>query len=270
MQVGPFAVYPLGLALGVAFLTGGVVGIPLARRAGFAPADWWRALTVGMALCVAGARFAFVTNNWSYYAAHPLEILRLPLSGLSYSGGLFTGLLYVAALARRRAEPFGQVADLFVLPLISGLIVVTLLWRAPIPYAGAPSWATATGEFVYLSGVYVLLWWAGLMLRHRSFPGQLLLGALAGDAVLRLLCGSWTSAFAAGGWAGSAALHLFHGCTAASALSLYAALSRRGSGTPSFNPALAVRRPLSRWIGWLTAYGLLVSLLIVARAKRGF
>lgn len=269
MQVGPVVVYPLGLALGVAFLTAGAVGSPFARRAGFAPALWWRVLTVGMALCVAGARLAYIATDWAYYATHPLEIVRPPLSGLSYTGGLAAGLLYVAAVARRRSEPFGHVADLFALPLISGLIVVAVMWSAPIPLAGAPDWAVAMGEFVYVSGLYVLLWWTAAKRRYRSFPGQLFFGALAGDELLRLLCGSWTSAFGPQGWMGSADLHFLHAGAAVGALGLYVVLSRRGRRTLQFTSASAARRPLSRWIGWLTAYGFLVLLLVVARATRG-
>lgn len=68
-----------------------------------------------MAGGIVGSRLAYVLANWSYYAAAPLEILRIDQGGLIFYGGLILASLILVVFARRHRLPLWHMAD-FAIP----------------------------------------------------------------------------------------------------------------------------------------------------------
>jgi phosphatidylglycerol:prolipoprotein diacylglycerol transferase len=59
-----------------------------------------------------GARIVFALLNWSSYAQHPVEILKIWSGGLALHGGLLFGLLYMIGFCRIKKLPVYAVGDI--------------------------------------------------------------------------------------------------------------------------------------------------------------
>lgn len=265
LHVGPVGVYPLGLALGLSFLAAGVIGRPLAVRSGMHPTSWWRTVVATMVVSVVGARAVYVLAAWEYFADRLVAVWWPPIDGFSFYGGFFVGVVFLAWLARRRGDTFWSTADLYALPYATGLLVASLLWNTPLLVSGAPSWVSWVVDLGYVSGLYVVMWWLWSR-RKGSARGQLFVGAVLGDAILRLIFGSLTDA-AVNGLAAFDATDVARILIAGLSAFFYWALGGRIRRPETL--AEPFRRPMARWVGWLAAYGFLLSLLIATRAARG-
>ena len=58
-----------------------------------------------------GARITFLLSHWSYYTAHPLEMVQIWQGGLSWSGAAAGALLALYLYARITKHPFWDLAD---------------------------------------------------------------------------------------------------------------------------------------------------------------
>jgi phosphatidylglycerol:prolipoprotein diacylglycerol transferase len=63
---------------------------------------------------ILGARLLYVATNMEFYAAHPLDILRIDKGGQVWYGGFVGGTLGILLLARLRKEPLAAFADFVV------------------------------------------------------------------------------------------------------------------------------------------------------------
>lgn len=68
---------------------------------------------------ILGARAMYVAANWSYFSAHPAEIIRIDQGGLIFYGGFLAAAAGVIAMARVRNIPVWTLGDFTVsaLPL---------------------------------------------------------------------------------------------------------------------------------------------------------
>lgn len=285
------AVQPLGLALGLAFLAAGAVGRPLAARRGVDPSSWWTAVALTMVVTVVGARLAYGLVHWRFFIADPVALWRPPIEGLSYVGGLVAGLLFVAVLARRWGSSFGAAADLFALPYLTGMLIATLVGYSPVYGGGAGTetanwavdsatgwvdssangWAVGALDAVYVTGIYLAIWWLGTRQRAGVAPLASFVGALTADAALRFTVLFLAGLVASTGWAGQWARLTFTGVMAFVGACFFLVLRRRTPLTlePSRSWNAGVRRPVSRWAGWIAAYGLIVCLFVTSRVLWG-
>lgn len=266
VRMGPIGVYSAGLALGVGLVVAGYVGARRAERRGYSPGSWWAAVLGVMTVALIGARIGYVLTNWSHFAHHSHELVRLPIDGLSYFAGLLAGISFVALHSRRRGESVWATLDLFALPYATGLLVTVLMWRTPVVIAGLSSWLVVAGELAYVSGLYAVLWSVWRRRRDYAFSGQLFLMAVIGDMVMRLVVGGallptvpWDASLA---WS-SVGMPLV--------VLVGAVLMYRVRGGPEAfrlrreeQPA-SKRPPFTRWIGWFTMYGFLLGFLVVSR-----
>ncbi len=72
-----------------------------------------------------GARLYYVLSEFSYYSAHPLEILKVWRGGLGIGGAVLAGVLVILIYARKHKFSFLFLADL----LSPGLIIAQALGR---------------------------------------------------------------------------------------------------------------------------------------------
>jgi len=111
VQIGPLTIHSYGLALAAAFIASGLwVRYELDRR-GIAKEIAFDLVLAAAIGGIAGARLAFVVAHWSYFLAHPVEIVKLDEGGLVFYGGLAGGAIAVAALVRLKKLPVPVVAD---------------------------------------------------------------------------------------------------------------------------------------------------------------
>ncbi len=101
-HIGPLEVHTYGIGLAIAFWFAYVYFGRRLRARGY-PADWLSGVFLWViAAAVVGARIAHVLANFSYYGAHPVEILAVWHGGLSSFGGLILALPTGLWLAHRR------------------------------------------------------------------------------------------------------------------------------------------------------------------------
>ena len=67
---------------------------------------------------IIGARLYYVIFNFSYYSAHPLEILEIWNGGLAIHGGILAGLLTIITYCKKKNVNLLQMLDIIVVGLI--------------------------------------------------------------------------------------------------------------------------------------------------------
>lgn len=121
LQLGPLAIrwyslaYLAGIALGWAYVVRTLQNPAVWRGTACAvtPADigdfvLWATLGI-----ILGGRLGYVLfYNFSFFAAHPLEALKLWQGGMSFHGGMLGVILAILLFAWKRRLPLGQLADL--------------------------------------------------------------------------------------------------------------------------------------------------------------
>jgi phosphatidylglycerol:prolipoprotein diacylglycerol transferase len=111
IHLGPLAISWYGIAVGAGILVGVWLTLWEAQRKGLPtepvmdPIFW----IAGGGLV--GARLLYVLDQWSFYAAHPLQILAVHTGGLSIMGAILGGGLAAAVQARRKRLPVGRFFD---------------------------------------------------------------------------------------------------------------------------------------------------------------
>lgn len=163
------------------------------------------AIWVGAAALIGGRALYLVQNELPELATHPLHALAIWHGGLSFYGGLLTGLVALWLFARRRGLSFGLTADLvapaaaaaqavghlgcliggdsYGLPSDGPLAVVYRNAGAMAPQ-GIPLHPTQLYEAVAL-GILAVALWAGRGRLGALGPGALAATYLLGNAVIR-------------------------------------------------------------------------------------
>lgn len=110
--LGPVGVRWYGLLLALSFIPAWALAQPERVRLGLSVDDLVDAALLGIPLGLAGARLGFVVQNLDYFAAHPLDVLRIRMGGLSIHGVLAGVALAILAFSRRRRVSAAGLADL--------------------------------------------------------------------------------------------------------------------------------------------------------------
>lgn len=117
-SIGNFNVYSYGLMLVVAFLTCTFLACRQAKRHGFDPDIIFNFLFFSFMLGILGARIFYVVENLGYYLREPIEIFRLQHGGLSWFGGLISGVITSYIYLSRKKQDIYKVLDL-VIPYVA-------------------------------------------------------------------------------------------------------------------------------------------------------
>jgi phosphatidylglycerol:prolipoprotein diacylglycerol transferase len=107
LKIGPFAIYWYGILVVLSVLAGAYAATWQARRRGQDPEHVWNALLLCLILGIVGARIYHVfstsqggTIGWSYYRAHPQDILKIWQGGLGLLGAIAGGAVGMVIYAR--------------------------------------------------------------------------------------------------------------------------------------------------------------------------
>jgi phosphatidylglycerol---prolipoprotein diacylglyceryl transferase len=210
VQLGPLAIHWYGIMYGLAFLIGyylmrrRVRSEPYSREPAWSVDDVSSMIFYVIAGVMLGGRLGYVLiYKPTYYATHPLDIVKLWDGGMSFHGGAIGVILALWLFARREHRPFLQVSDLVVpmVPIGLGLgrignFINGELWGRPadpsLPWAmvfpqvdSTPRHPSQLYEFL-LEGVllFVLL---ALYDRRRPPMGCLSGAFLVGYGVVRFI-----------------------------------------------------------------------------------
>lgn len=114
---GPVTVYSYGLMMAIGFLVFLAYVRRAARTGGIDPETITNTAFAALVGGIVGARALFVILDWSYFAAHPVEILFLNRGGLVWYGGFAGGLAAAFLHAKHRGLNTARVVDIFTPPL---------------------------------------------------------------------------------------------------------------------------------------------------------
>lgn len=113
IELGPVTIYTYGVVLAAAYLIGLKLALVRARRRGL---DGNRILDLGIYLIVSaliGAKLLLLVVDFSYFSAHPRELLSLVRSGGIFYGGFGLAVLVGVWYVHRHRLPLWEVADAF-------------------------------------------------------------------------------------------------------------------------------------------------------------
>jgi len=120
---------------------------------------------------IIGARIYYVAFQWTYYGAHPLDIVKIWQGGLAIHGGVIGGTLAVFLFTRRKKIRFWALADSISLILILGQAIgrignlmngdafgvpTTLPWGIHFP-ASSPAGMAYPGQATHPSMIYEMI-----------------------------------------------------------------------------------------------------------------
>ena len=108
IRFGPFTIHTYGFLLATAFLTALCLAVSQARKRGIAYDKIVDQAFYTLVAGLAGSRLFFVATNWPYYAAHPLDIVKIWEGGLVFYGGVLLALPTAVWLAKKRRSLYGK------------------------------------------------------------------------------------------------------------------------------------------------------------------
>lgn len=111
-RIGPFTIYSYGLMLVTAFLVATFLACIQAKKEHVSP-DIILNLTFGAFVSgIAGARLFYVAENLPHYLANPAEIIMFQRGGLSWFGGLISGVAFSIFYIKWKKLPVYRILDL--------------------------------------------------------------------------------------------------------------------------------------------------------------
>lgn len=113
-KLGPFTIYSYGLMLAVAFLVCSVLARQEAKKQHVNPEVISNLGFIIFIAGIVGARFFYIIENIAYYLRNPREIIMLQLGGLSWFGGLISGIICGVIYLKKRKLGIYKIFDLIV------------------------------------------------------------------------------------------------------------------------------------------------------------
>lgn len=111
-QIGPFTIYSYGLTLVAAFLVSSTLARQEAQRQQISVHIIFNLAFIVFISGVIGARFLYIIENITYYINNPFEIIMLQRGGLSWFGGLLSGIIFGSAYLKKHKLPIYRTLDL--------------------------------------------------------------------------------------------------------------------------------------------------------------
>ena len=115
------AIYGITMALGI--MAGLGVASWAAKKTAQDPDDYTNIALLGIVLGLLGARTYYVLFSWSYYSAHPGEILDFRGGGLALYGSLIGAVAAVLIYCRRKHLYVPLILDTACLGMVTGQII---------------------------------------------------------------------------------------------------------------------------------------------------
>lgn len=124
--LGPLEIRWYGLLLALSFIIGGYYLVKNGKKEGLSEEQLFNMILAAVIGGVIGARAIYVITNLSHFMAHPEQIYRIDLGGLSFHGGLLGGLLIGWFMAHKYHVNLGSVLDLAVPGIAVGYILIRI------------------------------------------------------------------------------------------------------------------------------------------------
>ena len=192
VRLGPLTIHTYGFLIATAFLVALWLAAGQARKVGLAYDKVTDQAFYTLVAGLAGSRLFYVATNWSYYAANPLDIVKIWEGGLVFYGGVLMALPVAVYMAKKDALPLWDAADIWATSIALGHAIGRLgCFCAGCCYgkpAGGLPWAVVFNDpgtlavkgvplhpvQIYESAAEVLNFMILVALRRRqSFRGQL-------------------------------------------------------------------------------------------------
>lgn len=111
-KIGPFTIYSYGLSLAFAFLSCSFLARAQAKRKGINPDIIFNLVFLSFISGIIGARLFYIFQNLSFYLQDPLEVIMFAHGGLSWVGGLTSGVFTAVLYIKSKGMPIFKVMDL--------------------------------------------------------------------------------------------------------------------------------------------------------------
>jgi phosphatidylglycerol:prolipoprotein diacylglycerol transferase len=120
ISIGPLTIHTYGFFVALGFAMGIWTAVKVGKYRGV-PSQQVMDMAFVMIICaIAGSRLFYVIINFSYYWAHPLDIIKLWQGGLVFSGGLVATAAAMIWYLRRHHLSFWSTGDLWAPSLALG------------------------------------------------------------------------------------------------------------------------------------------------------
>jgi phosphatidylglycerol:prolipoprotein diacylglycerol transferase len=111
-SIGPLTIHTYGLFVVLGFAVGSLVIFKLGKAQRIKSQQVMDIGFIVILMAIVGSRLAYVAINFSYYKAHPTDIIKIWEGGLVFSGGLVAVVLVMTWYLRRHHLSFWKVGDL--------------------------------------------------------------------------------------------------------------------------------------------------------------
>jgi phosphatidylglycerol:prolipoprotein diacylglycerol transferase len=113
IRLGPLNIHTYGVLIATAFLIALWLAVSQAGKRGIAYDKIVDQAFYTLVAGLAGSRLFFIATNWPYYAAHPLDIVKIWEGGLVFYGGVLLALPTAVWLAKKEELPLWEAADVW-------------------------------------------------------------------------------------------------------------------------------------------------------------
>jgi phosphatidylglycerol:prolipoprotein diacylglycerol transferase len=120
ISIGPFTIHTYGFFVAVGFAVGILTAVKVGKTQGVPSQQVMDMAFVMIVWAIIGSRLFYVLINFSYYKAHPLDIIKIWQGGLVFSGGLVATAAAMWWYLRRHRLAFWSTGDLWAPSLALG------------------------------------------------------------------------------------------------------------------------------------------------------
>jgi phosphatidylglycerol---prolipoprotein diacylglyceryl transferase len=120
ISIGPFTIHTYGFFVALGFAVGIWTAVKVGKSQGVPSQQVMDMAFVMIVWAIVGSRLFYVLINFSYYKAHPLDIIKLWQGGLVFSGGLVATAVAMLWYLRRHRLSFWSTGDLWAPSLALG------------------------------------------------------------------------------------------------------------------------------------------------------
>lgn len=113
-KIGPFTIYAYGLMLAIAFLVGSMLARFQAKKENISPDIIFNFLFIAFICGIIGARILYIIENLRLYLKEPVEMIMLQHGGLSWFGGLISGVTLSILYLKKKNLSIYKTFDLIV------------------------------------------------------------------------------------------------------------------------------------------------------------
>lgn len=113
IKIGPVSIHTYGFLIAAGFLLALWLAVMQSKKAGIQQEKIIDMGFYGLIAALAGSRLFFVLTNLSYYAKHPVDVIKIWEGGLVFYGGLLLAVPVLIWYTRKNSLPIWQSADIW-------------------------------------------------------------------------------------------------------------------------------------------------------------